>query len=266
MKEKSLRNSKIKKAGFSDLVEIMARLRAPLGCPWDREQTHDSIKGHLVEEAFEVIDALDNKDFVELKEELGDLLLQVVFHSQIASEAGRFTIEDVVNDIVAKLERRHPHVFGDAQAETSADVMVHWDRVKSVEKDRRSYLAGVPHALPALALAQKLQDKAARVGFDWPETEGVLAKLVEEIDEFVAADKQTRESEDEFGDILFTLVNMARHLGIDAELALRRVDKKFCERFETMERMSREKGIDFAEIGLVDKEKLWKSAKEGGRK
>ncbi len=244
----------------------MAYLRSPQGCPWDREQTHDSIKGHLIEEAFEVIEALDNKDFVELKEELGDLLLQVVFHSQMASEAGLFSIEDVVNEIVAKLKRRHPHVFDDAQAETSADVMVHWDRVKSVEKDRRSYLAGVPRTLPALALAQKLQDKAARVGFDWPDTEGVLDKLVEEIEEFVASNTQTREREDEFGDILFTLVNLARHLGIDAELALRRTDKKFYERFETMERISREMGLDFAEIGLDDKEKLWRSAKEAGRK
>ena len=240
----------------------MAKLRSPRGCPWDREQTHDSIKGHLVEETFEVIDALEKKDFDELREELGDLLLQVVFHSQLAAEAGRFTIDDVVDGIVVKLRRRHPHVFGDAEAETPQEVLVHWERIKAGEKNRRSALAGVPEVLPALAYSQKLQEKAARVGFDWAVAEDILDKLSEEIAEFIAADRATPAFEEEFGDILFTLVNLARHLKIDSELALRRVGKKFKNRFEAMEDMARAAGVDFAGLDLDEKEQFWQRVKE----
>ncbi len=240
----------------------MAKLRSPQGCPWDREQTHDTIKGHLVEEAFEVIDALDRRDFDELREELGDLLLQVVFHAQLAAEAGRFDIDDVVDEIVVKLRRRHPHVFGDAEAATSAEVLVHWEKIKAGEKDRASALAGVPEALPALAYSQKLQEKAARVGFDWQVTEAILDKLAEEIAELIAADRRTRALEDEFGDILFTLVNLARHMGLDSELALRRVGKKFKNRFEAMESLARDEGVDFAVLSLDEKERFWQRVKE----
>jgi len=250
------------KSAFHELVEIMAKLRSPQGCPWDREQTHDSIKGHLVEEAFEVIDALDKQDFGELKEELGDLMLQVVFHSQLGAEAGRFTIDDVIDGIVQKLKRRHPHVFGDVEVETAGEVLVHWERIKAGEKDRRSALSGVPEVLPALAYSQKLQEKAARVGFDWALAEDILEKLTEEVAEFVAADRQTRAAEDEFGDILFTLVNLARHLNIDSELALRRVGKKFKNRFEAMEDLARDAGLDFAAAGLAEKERLWERVKD----
>ena len=240
----------------------MAKLRSPQGCPWDREQTHDSIKGHLVEEAFEVIDALERLDFNELREELGDLLLQVVFHSQMAAEAGRFTIDDVIAEIVLKLKRRHPHVFGDVEVATAAEVLVHWERIKAGEKDRASALAGVPEMLPALAYSQKLQEKAARVGFDWLVTEDILDKLAEEIAEFIAADRRTRALEDEFGDILFTLVNLARHLGVDSELALRRVGKKFKNRFEGMEALARNEGIDFSNLSLDEKEGFWERVKD----
>jgi tetrapyrrole methylase family protein / MazG family protein len=252
------------KADFNDLIRLMAKLRSPEGCPWDREQTHHTIKGHLVEEAFEVIDALDRADFDELQEELGDLLLQVVFHSQMAAEAGRFSIDDVIDGIVAKLKRRHPHIFARSDAETPAQVLSQWEIIKAGEKDRPSHLTGVPESLPALAQSQKLQQKAARVGFDWRRGEDVLDKLAEEVGEFLAVKKlNDRESmEDEFGDILFTLVNLARHLDIDAELALRRINKKFRYRFGRMERTARERGEDFAPMPLEEKEKLWNLAKE----
>lgn len=239
----------------------MAKLRSPQGCPWDREQTHDSIKGHLVEEAFEVIDAIEKRDFSELKEELGDLLLQVIFHSQMAREADLFSVDDVVNGIIDKLKRRHPHVFGAVDLDTSDEVLAHWEEIKAGEKERRSCLAGVPEVLPALAYAQKIQEKAARVGFDWRVTEEILDKLAEEIAEFVACEQRTREMEDEFGDILFTLVNLARHLGIDAELVLRRIGKKFKDRFEKMEDLARDQNADFSKSSLEEKEKLWQRVK-----
>lgn len=251
----------MEKAGFDELIEIMAKLRSPEGCPWDREQTHDSIKGHLVEEAFEVIDALERRNFPDLKEELGDLLLQVVFHSRMAEEAGLFNIDDVVGEIVAKLKRRHPHVFGDIELETSGEVLTHWERIKAGEKDRSSALSGVPEVLPALAYSQKLQEKAARVGFDWEVADDILEKLAEETAEFIAAEPRSRQSEDEFGDILFTLVNLARHLGIDSELALRRVGRKFKRRFEAMEALAREDGSTFADVSLENKERLWERVK-----
>lgn len=252
----------IDNADFSDLIDIMTRLRSPDGCPWDREQTHDSIKGHLIEETYEVIDAIENRDFSELKEELGDLLLQIVFHSQMADEAGLFSIDDVINEIVLKLKRRHPHVFGDAKVKNSDEVLLNWERIKKTEKNRSSHLSGVPDGLPALSFAQKLQEKAARVGFDWRQREEILDKLAEEIAEFTASEKGSREIEDEFGDILFTLVNFGRHLGIDAELALRRGDKKFRNRFEIMEKIAAENGKNFADLEINDKEKLWEQAKD----
>lgn len=240
----------------------MALLRSPNGCPWDREQTHDSIKGHLVEEAFEVVDALDNGDFEELEEELGDLLLQVVFHARLAEEAGRFSIGDVISGITAKLKRRHPHIFGDVEVSGSEEVLNNWERIKAREKERPSFLSGVPHSMPALALSQKLQEKAARVGFDWPDDEGVLEKLEEEILELRETEPRSERRAEEFGDILFTLVNFGRHMGIDSELALRSVSQKFRARFARMEELARERGTDFAKLPLVEQEGLWTKAKE----
>lgn len=247
---------------FAELVKLMAVLRSPQGCPWDREQTHDSIKGHLIEEAYEVIDAIEGDDPAGLKEELGDLLLQVVFHSQMASEAGYFSINDVIEAIVVKLRRRHPHIFGTTKADSVDEVLTQWEQIKADEKNRQSYLSGVPGGLPSLAQAQKLQEKAARVGFDWPDSRGVLDKLVEEISEFKACPRGGRERADEFGDILFTLVNLARHEGVDAELAVRRVSGKFRERFGKMEELAKAGGKDFAELSLDEQESLWLSAKE----
>lgn len=249
---------------FADLCALMARLRAPDGCPWDREQTHESIKGHLIEEAYETADAIGRGDVDELKEELGDLLLQVVFHAQMAAEAGNFTIDDVIADIVTKLKRRHPHVFADVRVDSSKDVLLHWEEIKAGEKDKgeRSYLAGVPAALPALALAEKLQERAARVGFDWPASEDILDKLSEEMAEFVASEEKTPEIEEEFGDILFTLVNLSRHLGIDAELALRRVADKFRRRFQSMEQLAKAREQDFASLSLEEKDRLWGEVKK----
>ncbi len=239
----------------------MATLRSPQGCPWDQEQTHQTIRGHLVEEAFEVVDALENEDFDELKEELGDLMLQIVFHAQMAAESDRFTIDDVTDGIVTKLKRRHPHIFGTSEAKTAAQVLSQWERIKATEKDRASVLDGVPKSMPALACSQKMQEKAARSGFDWKAPEDVLDKLVEEVGEFEGADSP-RAAEDEFGDILFTLVNYGRHLGIDSELALRRTCRKFRRRFKRMEEAAASQGLDFDSVSLEDKERLWQQAKE----
>jgi len=249
-------------APFQKLIEIMAKLRSPEGCPWDKEQTHDSIKGHLIEEAYEVVDALNRADFADLKEELGDLLLQVVFHAQLAAEAGHFNINDVVNGINEKLIRRHPHVFGEAEAKTAKEVIKKWEQIKTSEKERQSYLSGVPAGLPALAYAQKLQEKAARIGFDWQQREDILAKLTEEIKEFLAANYGSKEAEAEFGDILFTLVNLSRHLGIDAEAAAYQAAAKFRSRFEKMEAKAKEAGLDLAKLNLTELDKLWQESKE----
>lgn len=240
----------------------MADLRSPEGCPWDREQTHHTIKGHLIEEAFEVIDAIENEDFAEIKEELGDLLLQVVFHARLAEEAGHFTMEDVASEIVLKLKRRHPHIFGGEKLHTSAEVLSRWELIKAEEKERDSYLAGVPNSMPALAFSQKLQEKAGRVGFDWPHDEGILEKLTEEIVELRETEPGSPERAEEFGDVLFTLVNYGRHQGLDAELALRGVCKKFKSRFARMEELARARGMDFAKLALMEKEALWTEVKE----
>ncbi len=240
----------------------MATLRSPDGCPWDREQTHDSIKSHLIEEAFEVIDALEGGDTDEFREELGDLLLQVVFHARLAEEAGNFNIDDVVAEISQKLIRRHPHIFGDVELQTADEVVNQWEEIKATEKERDSYLAGVPVSMPALAMAQKLQQKAARVGFDWPDQEGIFEKLAEEIAEFKETQPGTKEQVDEFGDILFTLVNHGRYLGIDTELALRRVNHKFRRRFAAMEAKARQQGQDFPALTLEEKDSLWNQIKE----
>jgi ATP diphosphatase len=238
------------------LVAIMARLRDPdRGCDWDVAQTWATIAPYTIEEAYEVADAIARNDAADLKDELGDLLLQVVFHSRIAEEAGAFTLADVVASISDKMERRHPHIFGDAMQSPG------WENLKAAERSGKadaSALAGVAVGLPALMRAVKLQKRAARVGFDWPDDAGPRAKLHEEIEEVAAATGD--EIEDEIGDLLFSAVNWARHLGVDPEAALRRGNAKFERRFRGMETLA---GDHFASLSLADKEALWQHVKRG---
>jgi MazG family protein len=242
------------------LRNIVARLRSPEGCPWDREQTHESLKPHLVEECYELIDAIDAGDDKEMKEELGDLLLQVVLHSQMASEEGRFDMDDVANVIADKLVHRHPHVFGENKLPDSEAVLRQWEVIKRAEKqERKSALDGVPKALPALSRAQKVQTKAARVGFDWNEAEGAMLKMREELGEIEAAPEQ--EIEEELGDLLFAVVNFARKKGLDAEQALCKATAKFSDRFQGMERLAKDRGREFVSLTMSQMDELWEETK-----
>ncbi len=247
---------------ISPLLMIMERLRnRESGCPWDIEQDFASIAPYTIEEAYEVSDAIDRGDFDDLKDELGDLLLQVVFHSQMAMEKGLFDFGDVVEAICSKMINRHPHVFNDGQAASADEVVANWEAIKAYERESKkktdSSLSGVAMALPALLRAQKIQKRAARIGFDWPDVSGATAKLLEEIDELKDA-KSAQAQFEEFGDLLFAAVNVARHLKIDAEAALKAGTSKFERRFRAMESMS---GIGFAELSLPEKEKLWQRVK-----
>ena len=257
---------------FAELVAVMARLRAPGGCPWDRKQTFETIKTYLLEEAYEVMDSIDKQDWRGLEEELGDLLLQPVFFAEMAAEQGLFTVADSLDAINRKLVRRHPHVFGDAQAETPEDVKVHWDAIKKQEKAEQgatpaaSILDGVTRNLPALMEAEKIGLKAAGLGFDWPDIGGVLAKINEEAEEVVKA-HETRDRqhlEHELGDLLFAVVNLARHLKVDPEQALRKSNARFRERFAHVERSVAESGKPFAETPLERMEEWWQEAKRLG--
>ncbi len=252
---------------FGELVRIMARLRAPGGCPWDREQTHDSIKPYLVEETYEVVEAIDNRDDRELATELGDLLLQIVFHAQMASEDGRFTIVDVVRAINEKLVRRHPHVFSDLQVDSTAEVLRNWSKIKAAERDGsddRSALAGVPRGMPALLRAQRLGEKAAHVGFDWERAEDVLAKVSEELDELRRAidsgDASTIGAE--IGDLLLATTSIARHLDVNAEDALTQAADRFDQRFRHMEDQLAAQGRSLDEMSASEKDELWEAAKK----
>jgi ATP diphosphatase len=239
------------------LVSIMARLRDPVdGCDWDRVQTWSTIAPYTIEEAYEVVDAIERNDPVDLKDELGDLLLQVVFHSRIAEEAGQFALADVVTSISDKMERRHPHIFG------QADRSPGWEAMKAEERATKpdtSALAGVALSLPSLSRADKLQKRAARVGFDWPDSAGPLAKVYEEIEEVREAPSDS--VAEEIGDLLFAVANWARHLGIDPEAALRAGNAKFETRFRAIEEQG---GDDFADLSLNDKEALWQAVKRRG--
>ena len=247
---------------FEDFRAIIDRLRAPDGCPWDRAQTHASLKAFLLEEAYETLAALDEGDTDKLCDELGDLLLQIVLHVQLAEEAQEFTVDDVIGRIAGKIVRRHPHVFGDAQADSPEEVMIRWEELKRRERgDEGSALADVPRAMPALACAQQLLDRAARVGFEWPKTEDVLDKLGEEIGELAQAGEM-EEKREELGDVLFLLVNLARYLDLDAEEALRRGNHKFRRRFATMEALAQEGGRALADLPLEQQEALWDAAKK----
>lgn len=252
-------------ADIMPLAMIMAQLRNPDGgCPWDVEQNFVSIAPYTIEEAYEVADAIQRNDMTALKDELGDVLLQVVFHARMAEEAGHFTLQDVADGICAKMIRRHPHVFGGINATDADMAQVNWESIKAAERAEKepdpSALAGVAIALPALLRAEKLQKRAARTGFDWPDLTGVLAKIDEEIEEIKAASSQD-EKEDEVGDLLFAVVNLARHLKVDPEAALRQANAKFEGRFRAMEARS---GDAFKGLPLEDKEALWQAVKRNG--
>ncbi len=251
---------------FTELVQIMARLRAPGGCPWDREQTHASIKPYLIEEAYEVAEAIDTGDFDELRKELGDLLLQIVFHAEMAREAGRFTIEDVVRGINEKMVRRHPHVFADASVEDAGEVLRNWSKIKSEERKNtadRSVLAGVPRALPALSRAHRLGEKASHVGFDWQHASDVVPKLREELAELEEAldGGDPDRIEAELGDLLFAASSLGRHLSLHSEDALQRASDRFLKRFRYIEEQLLSQGKDIHATSPEELDSLWREAK-----
>jgi len=251
--------------GFAGLVRTIAALRAPDGCPWDREQTHASLAPHMIEEAYEAVAAIETADSAHITDELGDVLLQVVLHAQIGADEGTFTIDDVIAGITAKIRRRHPHVFGTAVAETAADVTRTWDAVKREEKPSGGVVADVPTAFPALVRAQKISRRAAAAGFEWEDLGGVWEKVHEEIDELKATEPGSAHAEEELGDLLFTVVNVARHMGIDSETALRRTCDKFSRRFAVMEREAAAGGRDLGELTPGEWDELWSRAKHEER-
>jgi tetrapyrrole methylase family protein/MazG family protein len=246
---------------FDTLEKIVAKLRAPDGCPWDRAQTHASIKPYLIEEAYEVLQSLDDENTEKLCEELGDLLLQIMLHSQMAGEAGEFNIKDVIRGISTKLIRRHPHVFGSSKAANADEVALEWEELKQNERKKGdSLLSSVPKGLPALSYSHSIQRRAAGVGFDWKNFEGILEKLVEELSELKQASTQ-KEKVHEFGDILFALVNAARWQGVDLEEALRLANERFSRRFRYMEEACRERGISLRDLSFEEQNDLWDEAK-----
>jgi len=254
--------------GFQKLVDIMARLRAPNGCPWDREQTFDSIKKYTLEETYEVLDAIDRRDWADLRDELGDFLLQAVFYAQMASEEKLFDISASLDAINEKLIRRHPHIFADGEAKTEADVRKRWDEIKAEERAGKTekpqgLLDTVPRALPALVEAQQIASRAAGVGFDWENPEQVLEKLHEELAEFDAArlSASPSEMEDELGDLLFVIVNLARFVKVDPEQALRRTNAKFRTRFGYIEQRLGEQNRKVSGTPIAELEELWQEAK-----
>ena len=251
---------------FESFQEIIAHLRAPEGCPWDREQTHQTLRQHLLEETYEVLAALDADDTEAMREEFGDLLLQIVLHAQIASEYGEFTMADVIQGIHQKIVHRHPHVFGDLVLKDSQGVLANWERLKQAErksagKEQVGLLEGVPAALPALGQAEAYQKRAARVGFDWPNIQGVYDKIDEELVELQQASCQ-EERADEAGDLLFAAVNLARWLEVDAESALREANVRFRKRFERIESAARERGQSVSDLSMDEMEALWQKAKQ----
>lgn len=248
------------------LTELMAKLRSPGGCPWDREQTLESLVPFIIEEAYEVVSAIDTGEKDAVKEELGDLLFQVVFASRIMEEEGEFALGDVIDGSVEKMVRRHPHVFGDTTAETSKEVLKHWAEIKEAEKKKDTgRLAGVPEAMPALLRAHKVSQKAAKAGFDWKDVREVLGKVEEEVGEFKAAVTRTDAAgmEEELGDLLFTIVNAARFVEVNPEDALRKTIGKFIRRFRHIEKEMAEKGVDLGSASIDEMEELWEEAKAG---
>jgi tetrapyrrole methylase family protein / MazG family protein len=263
---------------FERLAAVQARLRAPDGCPWDREQTHASLRTYLIEEAYEVLEAMESGDDGKFAEEMGDLLLQIVFHSEIAKEEGRFTVSDVIREVHDKMVRRHPHVFGEKRAKDSAEVLRNWEQIKKEEriaagkkgveetkKEERaaSLLDGVSKALPAALEGFQLTRRAARIGFDWDKVEGVFEKLSEESDELreAVSAKDARRTEEEMGDLLFAAVNLARFLHVDPEIALKKANAKFSSRFRRMEELAARGGKALADVPREKMEEFWETAK-----
>lgn len=257
----------MKKYTIDDLRDIMVQLRGENGCPWDRAQTHQSIKKSMIEECYEAIDALDSGDDHAFANELGDVLLQVIFHSRLAEERGAFNFDDVVNEICTKLITRHTHVFGKDKAVSAEEALGQWEKNKKKEKNLDSYTAmlkDVPHYLPALMRSEKIQKKAGSVGFDWEEAEPVYGKVEEEMNEVREAVKQGSEDkiEEEYGDFLFAVVNLGRHIGVTPEIALTKASDKFIKRFEKMEKAAIDKNEDMAKMTASQLDFLWESAKE----
>ncbi len=252
----------MKQYTLEDLLNIMEQLRK--GCPWDKEQTYESLKRYAIEEAYEVVEAVDQPDRMMLADELGDLLLQVVFYAQIGKEKGEFTMDDVLRCVCEKMIHRHPHVFGKEKAETSEDVLRNWAQIKKKEKGQKTQtqaMEGISSSLPSLMRAQKVQESAAKIGFDWDAFPPVLDKLREEVEEFAAA-KTLSEQEEEFGDLLFAAVNVARFTGIQPETALHKGVNKFIQRFGKMEALATQKGLVLAELSLEEMDQLWNEIKE----
>jgi MazG family protein len=253
---------------FKRLVEIMAKLRAPDGCPWDREQTHETLARHLLEETYETLEAIANEDLASLREELGDLVLQVIFHSEIAFEEGAFGVADVLDDLRNKLVRRHPHVFGDTKADTADEVYANWERNKRAEKGT-GVLDGIPKAMPALARAAKIHRRALQVGFRWDGVDGFLAKLDEELGELRAeitnADRDAQRIEDEVGDVLFMVASLAQHLDVEPETALRGMLDRFSSRFAVMERLASDNARELESLSGDEWAQYWEQAKKETR-
>lgn len=245
---------------LAELVAVVHRLRSPGGCPWDREQTHRTLRATMLEEAYEVLEAIDLASTPKLRDELGDVLLQVLMQAEIAEEGGDFTLGNVADAVREKLVRRHPHVFGATKVSGSEEVLRNWDALKAAEYGRASAMDGVQRSLPALQWAWSLQRRAANVGFDWPDVEGALEKVREELDELRAA-PTPEEREGEFGDLLFTMVNVARKLGINPEDALRSTTRRFEARFRLMEAAIRRAGRVFAELPIEELDRYWEGAK-----
>jgi tetrapyrrole methylase family protein/MazG family protein len=248
---------------FEALVGIIARLRGPDGCPWDKKQTHASLREYLLEECYEALAALDEGDQSKLCQELGDILLQIVLQARIAQEAGEFELADVLTGINKKLIYRHPHVFGETKVSSAEEVAHNWEALKKAERaEGTSILASVPRHMPALAYGQEIQRRVAEVGFDWKDIEGVVDKVAEEVREFRQA-SSAEERSAEYGDLLFTLVNFARRQGIDSEAALREANERFFRRFTFMEDLCHKRGITFAELSFDEQNALWEEAKRG---
>lgn len=255
-----------KKHDLQSLLNVMEKLRSENGCPWDKEQTHESLKRYLIEECYEVIDAIDKRDYELLAEELGDVLFQIVFHTQIAKENGEFDIRDVISGVTDKMINRHTHVFGDDTCETAEDVLVNWEKNKSIEKDIKSHterLKSVPKILPALIRSYKIQEKAADVGFDWENVEGAVEKLKEEVNEFLEVYNSGNNGKiiEEFGDLLFAAVNVARFFDINPEFALTKTIEKFIYRFSYIEKTAEANGKTLEEMTLIEMDELWNAAK-----
>jgi tetrapyrrole methylase family protein/MazG family protein len=254
---------------FAILLNVMKKLRSPDGCMWDREQNHKTIKKNLIEETYEAVESIENEDYNGLREELGDLLLQIVFHSQIASEDKKFDISSVLKGIIKKLVRRHPHVFSGLDLKSSEKILQNWEDIKKRERKEKSkkpgsIFSGIPRSLPSLHYAYEIQNRASRLGFDWEAAGGVFGKMEEELAELKKEIKKNKKSaiSGEIGDVLFTVVNLSRHLNIDCEDSLYNTSKKFIKRFDFMEKYADENDLDFKNLPMKEKDRLWKIAKK----